>query len=122
MKILVPTAGPKPAKENATYIVDMAAKLDAELAVLHVLDMGEYDDGRKALEIFEERAEKYGIDIETHIKEGKIVPVISEFAKDIGADLIVMGASQGQIVAEWIVSAILKNTQRPVVIIPWAYS
>ncbi len=122
MKILVPTAGPKPARENASYICDMAKKLNADVAVLHVLDIGEYDDGRKALNIFEEIAKDYGLQIETYIKEGKVVSVISEFAKSIDADLVVMGASQGQIVAEWIVSGVLKNSEKPVVIIPWAYS
>jgi len=50
-----------------------------------------------------------------------VVPTICEFARDIDADLIVMGASKGQIVADWIVSGVLKNAQKPLVIIPWAY-
>jgi len=121
MKMLVPTAGPKPAKENAAYILDMANKLGAEVAVLHILDVGEFDEGRTALDIFEEGSKDYAVKVETYLKEGKIVPTICEFAKDINADLIVMGASKGQIVADWIVTGVLKDTQKPVVIIPWAY-
>ena len=121
MKILVPTAGPKPAKENADYILDMAGKLGAEVAVLHILDVGEFDEGRNALDIFEEASKDYAVKVETYLKEGKIVPTICEFAKDINADLIVMGASKGQIVADWIVTGVLRDTQKPVVIIPWAY-
>jgi len=49
MKMLVPTAGPKPAQENANYILDMASKLKAEVAVLHILDIGEFDEGRNAI-------------------------------------------------------------------------
>ena len=121
MKMLVPTAGPKPAQENANYILDMASKLKAEVAVLHILDVGEFDEGRNALDVFEETASKYALKVETYMKEGKVVPTICEFARDIDADLIVMGASKGQIVADWIVSGVLKNAQKPLVIIPWAY-
>lgn len=121
MKMLVPTAGPKPAQENANYILDMASKLKAEVAVLHILDIGEFDEGRNALDVFEETAGKYAVKVETYMKEGKVVPTICEFARDIDADLIVMGASKGQIVADWIVSGVLKNAQKPLVIIPWAY-
>ena len=121
MKMLVPTAGPKPAQENANYILDMASKLKAEVAVLHILDIGEFDEGRNALDVFEETAAKYAVKVETYMKEGKVVPNICEFARDIDADLIVMGASKGQIVADWIVSGVLKNAQKPLVIIPWAY-
>jgi len=121
MKMLVPTAGPKPAQENANYILDMASKLKAEVAVLHILDVGEFDEGRNALDVFEETASKYAVKVETYMKEGKVVPTICEFARDIDADLIVMGASKGQIVADWIVSGVLKNAQKPLVIIPWAY-
>ena len=121
MKMLVPTAGPKPAKENADYILEMASKLKAEVAVLHILDVGEFDEGRNALDIFEETSKRFAVKVETYMKEGKIVPTICEFARDIDADLIVMGASKGQIVAEWIVSAVLRDAQKPVVIIPWAY-
>ena len=121
MKMLVPTAGPKPAKENADYILDMASKLKAEIAVLHILDVGEFDEGRTALDIFEEASKRFAVKVETYMKEGKIVPTICEFARDIDADLIVMGASKGQIVADWIVRGVLQDAQKPLVIIPWAY-
>jgi len=118
MKILVPTAGIVPAKEKADYIMDIATKLNAEVTVIHILDLGEDSEGSEALEVFSEAGKKKGIKVNTHLKEGNVVPTIVDFAESENAGLIVMGASEGRIVAEWILTDVIDKTNIPVVIIP----
>ncbi len=119
MKILVPTAGPEAATANADYIVSIAKRLDAQLVVIHILDMMEFDEGREALEIFDRAATAAGITCDTFIREGEVVPSIVEIAEEMDVSLIIMGASRGRIVANWIVTDILAETNIPIVIIPY---
>ena len=122
MKILVPTAGPVPAAEKANYILEIAKKLKADLIVLHILDLAETDNGKKALTIFEELAAEMGVKVKTILKEGNVVPTIVDTAEDEAANLIIMGASEGRIVADWIVTDVLEKCSVPVVIIPYGFS
>lgn len=122
MKILVPTAGPKPARENADYILNIAKKLKADISVIHILDIGEESPrGEEALAIFSEEAEQLGVNVETHLIEGNVVPTIVDFAEEENVSLIIMGAGRGRIVADWIVMDILDKTKIPVVIIPFKF-
>lgn len=121
MRILVPTAGPTPARRNADYIINLAKKLGADVAVVHILDLGEYDDGRQALDIFDEVGKTAGVHVDTYIKEGNVIPTIVDLATDLDVDLIVMGASEGRIVAEWIVTSVLERVDIPIVIIPYGF-
>jgi len=119
MKILVPTAGTKPARENADYILYIAKKLKAEVSVIHILDIGEESPGgEEALNIFKEEAENWDVKVTTHLIEGNVVPTIVDFAEEENVNLIIMGASRGRIIADWIVTDILDKTKIPVVIIP----
>ena len=122
MRILVPTAGPKPARENADYVLNIAQKLKADVFVIHILDIGEESpSGLEALNIFNEEGEKAGVKVTTHMIEGNVVPTIVEFAENEKVNLIIMGASRGRIVADWIVTDILEKTKIPVVIIPFKF-
>ena len=118
MKILVPTSGIVPAREKADYIMDIATKLNADVTVIHILDLGEDHGGTEALDVFKEAGEKKGVTVATHLKEGNVVPTIVDFAEDEKAGLILMGASEGRIVAEWILTDVIDKTNIPVVIIP----
>ena len=118
MKILVPTSGIVPAQEKADYILDIAKKLNADVTVIHILDLGEGSEGEDALNFFAELGEKKNVKVTTYLKEGNVVPTIVDFAESEDAKLIVMGASEGRIVAEWIVTDIIDKTNIPVVIIP----
>lgn len=118
MKILVPTAGVVPAKEKADYILDIAKRLNADVAVIHILDLGEESGGKEALKVFEDRGAEKGVNVTTHLKEGNVVPTIVDFAESENAGLIVMGATEGRIVAEWILTDVIDKTQIPVVIVP----
>lgn len=122
MKILVPTAGPVPAAEKANYIMEIAKKLNAEVTVLHILDLAEASDGEKAMNIFEDLGAEFGVNVKTIMKEGNVVPSIVDTAEDEKANLIIMGASEGRIVADWIVTQVLEKSNVPVVIVPYGYS
>ena len=121
MKILVPTAGPVPAAEKANYIMEIAKKLNAEVTVLHILDLAEASDGEKAMKIFEDLGTEFGVNVKTLMKEGNVVPIIVDTAEDEKANLIIMGASEGRIVADWIVTQVLDKSNVPVVIVPYGY-
>ena len=128
LRILVPTAGPVPAREKADYIMKIAQRLHGEVDVLHIIDKSTANpekkaEGQQALEIFRYTGERFGVKVNTHLKEGTVVPTITEFANDERIDLIVMGASEdGKIVAEWIVSDLKEKTKVPVVIVPYGLS
>ena len=122
MKILVPTAGPVPAAENANYILEIAKKLKADLVVLHILDLAESDSTDEALKIFKVLGEEMGVNVKTILKEGNVVPIIVDCAEDENVNLIIMGASKGRIVAEWIVTDVLEKSNVPIVIIPYGFN
>lgn len=121
-KMMVPTAGPFPAKQNASYILGMAKRLRADVLVIHIRDKGESrEGGDAALDIFHRTAEDMGMTVETVPAMGEIAQTIIELAKFHEVDVIVMGATKGRAVASWIIDKILANTDIPVVVIPWDY-
>lgn len=121
-KMMVPTAGPFPAKQNARYILGMAKRLRADVLVIHIRDKGESrEGGDAALDIFHRTAEDMGMTVETVPAMGEIAQTIIELAKFHEVDVIVMGATKGRAVASWIIDKILANTDIPVVVIPWDY-
>lgn len=122
MKLLVPTAGPKPAEEKADYIFNIAKMLEAEIIAIHISDREGSTEGQEALEIFTKEANKNDVKITTHMKTGEIVSVISEVAESENVDLILMGASEGRIVAKWIAVDIIEKSKVPIVIIPQGFT
>jgi len=121
MRILVPTAGPVPAAEKANYILEIAKKLNADVTVLHILDLAETNQGEEALKIFEDLGKEFGVKVNTILKEGNVVPSIVESADSEKVNLIIMGASEGRIIADWIVSQVLEKSNIPIVIIPYGF-
>jgi nucleotide-binding universal stress UspA family protein len=121
MKLLVPTAGPEPAREKAEYISKMACSLEAEVIVLHIVRDNNTAPGKEAFKIFENQCNKDNINIKTIFEEGEVVPTISKVADAEDVDLIVMGASEGRVVAKWLVADVLERSKVPVVIIPMGF-
>jgi len=120
VSILVPTAGPVPAKMNAERIVDIAKRFDARVVVVHISDQGESTEGGElALEHFGKAAKKAGVDLETVQVVGEISSMIIEQAKYHEADLILMGATEGRGVARWIMDKVMSNVDTPILILPW---
>lgn len=121
MKILVPTAGLGPAEKNSQYILDIATRLKAEIIVIHIYDPLEEDVDRSAIEHFKEMGTEQNINVTTDIIEGNVVPTIVDYALDQNVNLIIMGASKGRIVADWVCTQVLQKSNIPVVIIPYQY-
>ena len=119
MKILVPTAGPVPAREKADYIVNIAKGLGADLTVLHILKEEEQGEkGEEAFNLFSQAGQKAEVNVTKLSNKGDVVSSIVECAEKESADLIVMGASPGKVVAEWISADVMNKTRIPVVVIP----
>ena len=118
MLILAPTAGSVPAETNAGYIVRIAKSLGATLLVVHITPTEATKDGLKALEIFNSEAEKAGVEIRTDVVQDGVVAGILTTADKEKVDLIVMGASHGVVVHEWLATNLLNKSKIPVVIIP----
>jgi len=121
MKLLIPTAGPVPAKEKAEYVSKLACSLDAELLILHIVKNDDEKPGLEAFKIFEKQCKKDSIDYKTKIEHGEIVHAISKVAEEEEVDLIVMGASAGNIVGKWLAADIMERSKVPIVIIPMGF-
>jgi len=118
MKILVTTAGPVPAKDKAGYIVNIAKRLGAEVISLHILLDEDQAKGEEALNVFSEAGREADINVAKILKKGDVVSTIIESAREEEVNLIIMGASQGKVVAEWVSAGVIEKTNIPVVVIP----
>lgn len=123
--MMVPTAGLVPAKDRASYMMKIASRIKAEVLAVHIIEdrhlvpPNAIEDGKKALLLFKTEGRKTEIPVTTYLEEGKVVPTLIRFAKKHSVDLIVMGCSEDQIVAEWIVSDFKAKTEVPVTIVPY---
>lgn len=119
-RILVPTAGPVPARMNADYIMNLAQHLQAEIYAIHIRDIEEVrEDGVEALRIFEGAGKRWNVPVTVELMVGHIVDNITDVVEKQNIDLIVMGGSQDRLVADWLVTQVLQKTRVPVVIIPF---
>ena len=120
MKMLVPTAGAASATETVEYVMQVAQAINADLLVLHVIRPGHsHEAGELTLETFKNAAEGAEINVDCHLREGGVIHQIIDFAEENEVDLIVMGASNGAIVDQWISSDVCGNTNIPVLVIPY---
>ena len=127
MRVLAPTAGPKPAERSANFIVALCKDIDADLIVIHVRSKDSKlseDEERKALEIFEQAAKRAGVAVETKLVEGDVVQSILEASDREKADLIVMGATTEPTLKKWIkgnvIIEVMERSTIPVTVIPSA--
>jgi nucleotide-binding universal stress UspA family protein len=121
MKLLIPTAGPVPAREKAEYVSKLACSLGADLIVLHIVKNNDEAPGKEAFKIFENQCNKDNIKLKTVTDTGEIVPTISKVADAHDVDLIVMGASEGKIVGQWLATDVMERSKVPIVIIPMGF-
>ncbi len=122
MKILVPTAGSPPAERIAEYVARIAKSLDAEILVIHIHEDPEpFKDGQEALDVMKGAAEASGLRVKSLMKRGPVIETIIEIAERESANLIVMGASKGTMVDQWMSASVLHKSELPVVVIPHAY-
>jgi len=119
VKIIVPSAGPVPDQKTVGYVVNIARKMGAQLVVLRVLAENETESaGEDRLGLFVEMAKRESVSVKTILRRGDIASAIIEVALGKRADLIIMGVSHGEVVAEWMNARAMERTNVPVLLIP----
>jgi nucleotide-binding universal stress UspA family protein len=119
MKIIVPTVGAIPDQKSVDYIINIAKRFKAQLIVLRVLSEKETKQaGEQSLSLFIENGDAEKVPVNWILRRGDIAPAIIEVAEDNSADLIVLGISHGEIVAEWMNAKAIEKTDIPVLLIP----
>ncbi len=119
MKILVPTAGTAAAQNSAHYIVDIAARMNADVVALHIVRDGESEaEAAEGPRVFADAGREAGVKVIERVESGKIVPTIHMVADEVSAGLIIMGASNGTVVGRWTSSNVLDTSNIPVLVIP----
>ena len=119
MKIIVPTVGAIPDQRSVDYIINIAKIFKAQLIVLRVLSEKETKEaGEQSLSLFIENGDAEKVPVNRILRRGDIAPVIIEVAEDKSVDLIILGISHGEIVAEWMNAKAMEKTDIPVLLIP----
>ena len=119
MKIIVPTAGVLPDPRTAGYVINIAKRLNAQLVVLRVLVEKETKaDGEESLSLIIEIGQEEKVAVNGILGRGDIASVIIEVAEKKSVDLIILGVSHGEIVAEWMNAKAMERTDIPVLLIP----
>ena len=119
MKIIVPTAGSVPDQGTASYVINIAKRLNAELVVLRVLTENETEAaGEQSLSPFIKNGKEEKVPVNGILRRGDIAPVIIEVAEEKSVDLIILGVNHGEIVAEWLNAKAMEETDIPVLFIP----
>jgi len=119
VKIIVPSTGPAHDQGTADYVINIAKRLNAQLIVLQILSEKETEaEGEQSLRLFVENGKKEKVPINIIITRGDIASVIVETAQEKSVDLIILGVSRGEIVAEWMNAKASKRTDIPVLLIP----
>ena len=120
LKILVPTSGQAAAEDTADYAMQVASALNADILALHVIKPGNSKEaGELSLQYFTNAGRTYDVDVETEFREGSVIKQIVGYAAEREVDLIVMGASHGRVLDQWLVSDVRDNTEVPVLVIPY---
>ena len=119
MKIIVPCAGSVPDQRTADYVINIAKRLNAQLVVLRILSEKETEvEGEQSLRLFVENGKRKKVPVNINLMQGDIVSVIIETAQEKSVDLIILGVSRGEIVAEWMNAKAMERTDIPVLLIP----
>ena len=119
MKIIIPSAGSVTDQRTADYVTNIAKRLNAQLVVLRILSEKETEaEGEQNLGLFVESGKREKAPLNIILKSGDIASVIIETAQEKSVDLIILGVSRGEIVAEWMNAKASKRTDIPVLLIP----
>ena len=119
MKIIVPTVGSVTDQRTAGYVINIAKRLKAQLLVLRVLTENETEaEGKQSLRLFIEIGKAEKVPVNGILRRGDIAPVIIGVAEEKSVDLIILGVSHGEIVAEWMNAKAMAKTDIPVLLIP----
>ena len=122
MKILVSVAGPKPAKDNVWYVMNLAKKLGAEVVALHISQKEDTSRGEETLKIFTDAGKDAKINVIKILKRGDIVSNIIATVEKESVKLIIMGATPGKAVTEWVSTGVMEKAQVPMLVIPYEFN
>ena len=119
MKIIVPSAGSAVDRKTVGYVINIAKRLNAQLVVVRVLNEKEKEvDGERSLSLFVEFGKRENVPVNIILRHGDIATAIIEIAQEKSVDLILLGVSHGEIVAEWMNAGAMERTDIPVLLIP----
>ncbi len=119
MKIIVPSAGPVPDNRTVDYVINIAKRLNSQLVALRILSEKESEaDGEQSLRLFDENGKREKVPVNIILRRGDTVSVVIETAQEKSVDLIILGVSRGEIVAEWMNAGAMERTDIPVLLIP----
>ncbi|SDF78930.1 universal stress protein [Halorientalis regularis] len=143
--ILVPTDGSETSRRAVDQAVDIAAKYDATVHVLYVVDVdatsyslgseqvdrirqGHLDDmpevkaeADEATGYVADAAEEHGLAVEEHISVGEPARAIRQFVADNDIDLVVMGShgrsGLSRVILGSVTEKVLRRTRLPVLVV-----
>jgi nucleotide-binding universal stress UspA family protein len=119
MKIIVPSARSAVDRKTVGYVINIAKRLNAQLVVVRVLNEKEKEvDGERSLSLFVEFGKRENVPVNIILRHGDIATAIIEIAQEKSVDLILLGVSHGEIVAEWMNAGAMERTDIPVLLIP----
>jgi nucleotide-binding universal stress UspA family protein len=122
MRILIPTAGEEVASEIAEYVMEVAKRMAADVTVLHILRDGEtVEDGIQSCLVFSNAGSDAGVKVSSRTHLGDVVETILKIASEEQTDLILMGASRGSLVENWLSANVMGKGNVPVLVVPHCF-
>jgi nucleotide-binding universal stress UspA family protein len=119
VKILLPSAGSVTDQRTADYVTHIAKRLDAHLVFLRILNKKETEaQAEQCLRLLIENGKRENVPVNIILRRGDITAVIIETAREKSVDLIIMGVSRGEVIAEWMNAGAMARTDVPVLLIP----
>ena len=100
--------------------MQIAKTMGAEIHALHVIeedaDVESVDD---AIKVFELASEEFGVRVRGSVSTGKVADEIIKYAEFHDINLVLMGASDGEVVEKWLSNDVLGHTTIPVLVMPY---
>ena len=118
-QILVPTSGTTAAYESADYVMQIAQAIGAEVHILHVVSTDDDGEADEPLKMFEMASEFNQVKVRGVIRYGNVVKEIIDYAENNHINLVLMGASNGEVVEKWLGHDVLGHTSIPVLVMPY---
>lgn len=128
-QILIPTDGSETSQRATEHAVSMAARQDATLHALHVVDGGPdsapdvggglnaadlRERGEESIEAVRERAERAGVEVETVVDAGVAYQSIVEYVDTNDIDLVVMGTHGRSGIQRFLLGSVAERVIRTV--------
>ncbi|WP_394820516.1 universal stress protein [Pendulispora albinea] len=116
--ILVPTDFSPTADEALDYAIVLAAKLGASITVVHAYDVAAVSgahvraNAQSALDAALAKRQGAGVSLKSLLKSGNPLDTIPDVAREIGAELIVMGTHGRQGIARMLLGSVAERVVR----------